>query len=417
MLRAPQNIIVFIFISAFYNTAILKAQTKTLDDYLNTALKSSPVLKDYYGQIEQSKLDSAVTVSNYKPQVNLTGQALVAPTYGQYGYDEAVTNGGNYEAIVSVSQLIFPRKEINTNKKLSNIAHQSLSNQAKQTEIQLKKDVTDKYLTICLLEQQQIYFSESDSFLVHELVLLKNLTERGIYRISDYYELSVEEQSEHTELVKLKLDMVQSFSDLNEACGISDTTHYNLEVPQIEAFKQADYRLSTKFQKYQIDSSQISFQGKLLDAEYNPHLSWYADAGMEASQPNLIYRSFGNSLGLNLSMPIYDGHKKDLKYKSLKISNDIRTNYQNFFVQNYNSHTSMLAKQIEDNRNLLVQLRKEEEQVNNWRKVNEVQLTAGNISITDFLISIRKELDVKNEITQALINQQQLQNEFNYWNQ
>src|SRR6185312_5062417 len=135
-------------------------------------------------------------------------------------------------------------------------------------------------------------------------------------------------------------------------------------------------------------------------AEYNPHLSWYADAGMEASQPNLIYRSFGNSLGLNLSMPIYDGHKKDLKYKSLKISNDIRTNYQNFFVQNYNSHTSMLAKQIEDNRNLLVQLRKEEEQVNNWRKVNEVQLTAGNISITDFLISIRKELDVKNEITQ-----------------
>src|SRR6185312_12024698 len=192
MLRAPQNIIVFIFISAFNNTAILKAQTKTLDDYLNTALKSSPVLKDYYGQIEQSKLDSAVTVSNYKPQVNLTGQALVAPTYGQYGYDEAVTNGGNYEAIVSVSQLIFPRKEINTNKKLSNIAHQSLSNQAKQTEIQLKKDVTDKYLTICLLEQQQIYFSESDSFLVHELVLLKNLTERGIYRISDYYELSVE---------------------------------------------------------------------------------------------------------------------------------------------------------------------------------------------------------------------------------
>ncbi len=417
MRRAPQNIIVFIFISAFYNTAILKAQTKTLDDYLNTALKSSPVLKDYYGQIEQSKLDSAIIVSNYKPQVNLTGQALVAPTYGQYGYDEAVTNGGNYEAIVSVSQLIFPRKEINTNKKLSNIAHQSLSNQAKQTEIQLKKDVTDKYLTICLLEQQQIYFSESDSFLVHELVLLKNLTEKGIYRISDYYELSVEEQSERTELVKLKLDMVQSFSDLNEACGISDTTHYYLAVPQIQAFKQADYRQLTMFQKYQIDSSQISFQGKLLDAEYNPHLSWYADAGMEASQPNLIYRSFGNSIGLNLSMPIYDGHKKDLKYKSLKISDDTRANYQNFFIQNYNSHTSMLAKQLEDNLNLLIQLHKEEEQINNWRKVNEVQLAAGNISITDFLISTRKELDVKNEITQALINQQQLQNEFNYWNQ
>lgn len=417
MHKVPRNIIVFLFVSVFYNTALLKAQTKTLDTYLNTALKNSPVLKDYYGQVEQNKFDSVITASNYKPQVNLSGQALVAPTYGQYGYDEAVSNGGNYEAIVSVSQLIFPRREINMNKKLSNIEHQSLSNQAKQAAIQLKKDVTDKYLAICLLEQQQAYFSKSDSFLVHELVILKSLTEKGIYRISDYYELSVEEQSEHTESAKLKLDISQSFSDLNETCGISDTTHYSLTIPQIEASGQTDYRQLTMFQKYQIDSMQISFQGKLLDAEYNPHLSWYADAGMEASQPNLIYHSFGNSIGLNLSMPIYDGHKKELKYKSLQISDDIRSNYQNFFVQNYNSHTNMLTKQIEDNRKLLIQLHQEEEEVSNWRKVNETELAAGNISITDFLISIRKELDVKNEITQALINQQQLQNEFNYWNQ
>lgn len=400
----------------FFNASGILAQTKTLDDYIQTALKNSPVLKDYYGQIEQNKVDSTLTNSNYKPQVNFTGQALYPPAYGQYGYDKTVTNGGNYEAIVGVSQLITPRKEINTNRKLSNIAHQSLSNEAKQTELQLRKDISEKYLNICLLQQQQAFLLQNDSFLLNELVIVKALTEKGIYKVSDYYELLVEEQSEHTEIAQLNIQILQSFSDLDETCGISDTTSYNLTIPKIEAYKQTDYRQLNAFQKFQIDSIQLAFQNQLLDAQYNPHLSWYADAGMLASQPNLIYRSFGNSVGLNLSVPIYDGHKKDLKHKELKISDDIRINYQDFFIQTYNSHTNLLAKQIEDEGNLIIQMRKEEEQTNKWRKVNEIQLSAGNISITDFLAAIHKELEIRNSISQAMINQQLLQNEFNYWN-
>lgn len=416
MLRKIQNIVSLLFFSLLFSFVNLKAQTKTLDDYINTALKNSPALKDYYGQIEQNKIDSTLILTNYKPQVNLTGQALYAPTYGQYGYDEAVSNGGNYEAVVSVSQLITPRKEINTNRKISNIQHQSLSNQEKQTELQLRKDVTDKYLNICLLQNQQQFFLQSDSFLVSELAIVKTLTEKGIYKVSDYYELLVEEQSEHTEIAQLKLQLTQSFSDLNEACGVSDTATYMLSTPQIEVYKQTDYRQLNAFQKFQVDSMNLAFQNQLLDAQYNPHLSWYADAGMEASQPNLIYKSFGNSLGLNLSIPIYDGHKRDLKHNELKISDEIRSNYQNFFVQTYNSHTTLLTKQMDEGAKLIVQLHAEEEQTSKWKKANEAELAAGNISITDFLLSIKKELEIKNNISQALINQQLLQNEFNYWN-
>jgi len=407
------KLLFFIFI---YSVSTVVAQTKTIDDYINIALKSSPVLKDYYGQIEQNKIDSALTNSNYKPQVNVTGQALVPPTYGKYGYDEAITNGGSYEAIISASQIITPRKEINTNRKLSNIAHQTLSNQAKQIELQLRKDIGDKYLATCLLQQQQVFFIQSDSFLVHELTILRTFTEKGMYKVSDYYELLVEEQSEHTEIAQLNLQLAQSFSDLNEACGISDTAEYRLTIPQIEVYKQNDYRQLNAYQKFQMDSMQLTFQNQLLDAQYNPHLSWYADAGMEASHPDLIYRSFGNSLGLNLSIPIYDGHKKDLKHRSLTISDNIRVNYEDFFVQTYNNHTSMIAKQIEDVAKLVVQLKMEEEDIAKWGKVNDAQLAAGNISITDFLLSVRKELEIKNNIAQAMINQQQLKNEFNYWN-
>ncbi len=105
-----------------------------------------------------------------------------------------------------------------------------------------------------------------------------------------------------------------------------------------------------------------------------------------------------------------------MQHQSLKYSEDIRSGYEHFFISNYGTRISLLAKQIEDGDKLLVQMRLEEKDVNNWIKISEQELAVGNISVTDFLLAIKKDLEVKNDLTQALINQQLLQNEFNYWN-
>ena len=276
--------------------------------------------------------------------------------------------------------------------------------------------MSDKYLNTCLLQQQVIFYKQSDSFLVKEEITIKALTEKGSYKVSDYYELLVEEQSERTQITQLYMDLTRSFSELNIACGISDTGQYKLMVPHIEPFRQNDIKQLAVYKKFQADSAKLNVQNALVDAGYKPKLSWYADAGIEASQPNLIYRSFGSSLGLNLSIPIYDGHKRSLQHQSLKYSEDIRSGYEHFFVQNYSTRINMLAKQIEDGAKLIVQLQQEAKDVNNWIKVSSAELGVGNISITDFLISLKKGLDVKNDLNEALINQQLSQDEFNYWN-
>jgi outer membrane protein TolC len=392
------------------------SQTRTLDYYVSAAISNSPTLKEDYAKIEQNNIDSTIAISEYKPQVNVTGQAIAAPTYGDFGYDEAVTNGGSYEAVVSASQLIAPRKEIKLTRTLCNYERQSLANEAKKTENELRKDVAEKYLNACLLQQQMIFYVQSDSFLVREKNILKELTDKGIYRMSDYYELAVEEQSEKTQVTQLSVQFTQAISDLNETCGINDTAFCKLSIPKIEPYKQNDIKQLIGYQKFQVDSMQLAGQQMLLDAQYYPHLSWYADAGMEASQPNLIYKSFGNSLGLNLSIPLYDGHKKELKHKSFAISDGVRSNYEQFFVKTYSTHTALLIKQMQQAAMLVTGLKNEEEQVQAWMKVNKAQIAVGNISITDFLLGLKKELEVNNDLTQALINQQLLQNEFNYWN-
>ena len=407
----------FLILSIGIFPSQVNAQAKNLDEYLNAAMANAPQVKEAYARVEQSKIDSAIVGSAYKPQVNFNGQALTAPSYGQFGYDRAITNGGTYDALVSATQIIAPRKEINMNHTLSSYERQSLSVQAKQAEIDLKKSVTEKYINICLLQQLAAFYAKSDSFLVRESGTLKILTDRGIYHMSDYYALLVEEQSERVQIAQLRVQMLQSFSDLNATCGINDTSMYILSIPHLTIYSQKDVKQLLGYQKLQYDSLQYASQQALLKAQYYPHLSWYADAGIEASQPDLIYRSIGNSLGLNLNVPIYDGHKKALKLKSIVISEGIRYGYQQYFIRSFSSQSASLIKQMENTDKLVEQLRKEELQVNEWIKVDEAQLNAGNISVTDFLIGLKKQLEVKNDIAQAIINQQLLQNEFNYRNQ
>jgi outer membrane protein TolC len=396
------------------------AQVKSLDDYLNTAIANSPVLKDYRIQLQQNSLDSMMAGTAYKPQVNFDGVALYAPAFGPYGYDQTISNGGEVSAIVSATQQITPRKQIALTRMLSATEGQGISDEAQMELNDLRKEVTNDYLNTCLLQQRVTFYMQSDSFLTKEVETVKDLAGKGSYKISDYYELLVEEQSERSQIKDLLQDLTRSFSELNVASGITDTIENKLVVPSIEPFKQNDIRQLAAYKKFQADSIKFMQQNEIVDAGYKPKLSWYADAGYESTPYDISYfphyPRLGNSLGLFLSIPIYDGNKRNLQHQSLQLSEDTRANYEHFFMVNYTTRVNSLAKQIEGERKLVLQLQDELQQAEKWMRIDEDELGVGNISVTDFLMSVKKVLDVKNDLSEARITQQLLQNEFNYWN-
>ncbi|NNM94847.1 MAG: TolC family protein [Bacteroidia bacterium] len=395
---------------------ILNAQVKNLNEYINAAIANSPSLKENALQQMQTGIDSSIAIADYRPQISANGVGYYAPVYGQYGYDQAISNGGEYAALISISQQISPRNEISLKRRLASDERSRLLADSKVKENELRKEVTDEYLNACLLQQRLVFYIQSDSFLTQQNKIVKMLADKGSYKISDYYELLVEEKSERTQIARLKIDMEQAFSVLNSSCGIMDTVQYTLPIPDIQLTEKTDVTQLAVYQEFRADSVKLTTQDKLVDAGYRPRFSWYADAGILASQPNLISRSIGNSIGLNLTVPIYDGDKRKLKHQSLQLSQDSRINYQNFFEQNYNNRIFFLAKQIVDSRKLIVQLQQEEQEVKHWIDIDQAELAAGNIPVTDFLLSLKKNLEVKNDLNEALINQQSLQNEFNYRN-
>src|SRR5450432_1778097 len=101
---------IFLILLVFCIADVIEAQQKSLDYFVQQAISNSPLLNDYRNQVQIHQVDSLRIRAAYKPQVNGTGTGLYAPIIGGYGYDGAITNGGQLTAVVGVNQALISKK-------------------------------------------------------------------------------------------------------------------------------------------------------------------------------------------------------------------------------------------------------------------------------------------------------------------
>src|SRR5665647_832668 len=121
----------------FLNFSCL-ANAQSLDFYLKKGLENSPLLKEFNNQLLSGALDSLLTSATYKPQINQVSQALYAPAAKNFGYDEAITNGGNYSALVNLVQPLFNKRIKESQFWDISLANQAIGVNAKLTETDLR---------------------------------------------------------------------------------------------------------------------------------------------------------------------------------------------------------------------------------------------------------------------------------------
>src|SRR5436309_710186 len=89
-------------------------QNNQLDYFLKEAIVNSPLLKDNQNQILLNDIDSIRILADYKPHLNFTSNNMYAPVVNGYGYDKAITNGGNLIEQLAVSKTFVNKKNIET---------------------------------------------------------------------------------------------------------------------------------------------------------------------------------------------------------------------------------------------------------------------------------------------------------------
>jgi outer membrane protein TolC len=394
--------------------ALSLVQAQPLSYFLEKGLVNSPLLKAYQNQISSATLDSMKVNASQQPQIGANAQLLYAPVWKNFGYDEAISNGGNYMATVGASQFILNHKSLNNKFENIDLQRRSVLNTSRISTQELKRTITNQYL-LSFADFSSLSFNKSFNKLIEEEKnILIQLIEGGIYKQTDYLSLLIEAQSLEILIQQLSDQYKTDIRVLNQLCGLNDTSTYNLVLPYLEQFDHNDLSTSPLFMQFKIDSLKIVNEKSAVDISYHPKLNWFADAGFVSSVPYYLQRHLGYSAGLNFSVPIYDGKQRKIDYQKLALDENTRSNYAYFFKNQYQQQIEQLKSKLKSNKDIVDRYKRQLESSEELNRLAKALLNKGNISITEFINAMRNYININNNLNQAQIQSLQIINEINY---
>ena len=391
-------------------------QKSTLDFYIQQALGNSPLLKDYQNQIESNLTDSARIRASYKPQVSGSSSDSYSPVIHGFGYDGVVTNGGQVSALVTVNQALVSKRNLSVQYQNLRIQNEGISNSAKISEHDLVRTITAQYLKAFGTLQQLNLAKEVNELLNKAMHVLKTLTERNVYRQTDYLTLLVTVQQQELSMKQLAIQFRNDFASLNYLSGVVDTAAVPLEEPALAVHALPEPDHSVFFQKYILDSLQLAHNRVLIDFSYKPKVNLYANGGFLSSFAYQAYKNFGTSFGLDLTVPIYDGKQRKLQYSKLEIAERTRVNYKSFYRNQYDQQIAQLEQQLQSTEALIGDINNQIKYSEGLIQVNARLLSTGDAKIADLVIALNNYLTAKNLLAQNKVNRLQIINQINYWN-
>ena len=151
-----------------------------------------------------------------------------------------------------------------------------------------------------------------------------------------------------------------------------------------------------------------------IELKYKLKMNWFADAGFLTSTPWNFYQHFGYSAGVNLSIPVYDGHQKTKEKQKLSIEENTRSGYRNNFKNQYDQQIQQLNDELKSLRLMTTQL--EKQLTTSEQLVNELraQLETGIIQMTEYINAVKNLRYINKSLSDNHIRIQQVINGLNY---
>jgi outer membrane protein TolC len=382
---------------------------------MEKAQNNSPLLKDLSNQIQSNTIDSLLNRATYKAQITGNLNANYAPVINGVGYDAAITNGQSVSGLVGINQKIIGKNISNSQAESFKILKESLILNKKIALKDLNKVIVDQYITAYGNAEQIVYNQKIVALLSNGANTLKKLTQNAIYKQTDYLIFLSTLKQQELQVLQLKQQYQNDLGLLNYLSGETDTTFVNLAKPDINLKTISSPEKTIFFKQFEVDSLKIVNQSKLIDNAYKPTLALLGDAGYLSSFEYQPYKNFGFSVGLGMSIPIYDGNQRSLQHQ--KNEQAVATNlaYKNHFNRQYQQRLLILNQKLKQAVETGNQLQSQLQITDALIEADKKLLLSGDAQITDFVIAIGNVITLNNSISQNKINKLLLINEINYW--
>lgn len=410
-----KSIFAVLFFSLSLYVQFVEAQEKNLDYFVNLALQNSPLIKDYHNRLQSNRIDSLRLRAELGTQVNAVSNDSYAPVIRGVGQDEAITNGANIYASLSVSKGIVSRKNLQNQVQQMELQKLSIQNPAKISEQDIRKNVIDQYISVYGLLQQVKFLGEELDLMHKQEIIFKKLTSSGIYKQTEFLAFMVLLQQQDIQLIQVRNQYRNAFRSLHYLCGVIDTATYQLAFPALKLEKLPELQKSIFYQQFVTDSLNLAISDKQIDYSYQPKLNLFGELGFNSSLTTVPWKNFGPNFGLNLSIPIYDGHQKRMQHEQIAVSEQTRKNYREFFTKQYGQQINQLILQLTDVQNLAGRIKKQITYSQTLVDADRKLLETGEVSVVEYIMAISNLLTTKNQLIQNEIEKNQIVNQLNYW--
>jgi len=401
-------------LSFFFIELISLSQTRRLDYFINEGLQNSPLLNDLQNQINSTLIDSLIVRAQRKPQIEGQSQLLYSPYNDHFGYDEVITDGGNYQITGYVSQNIFNSKTTENKYKTIDNQRQGIILNKKITVADLKRLITGLYLESYSVYSELAFNSSFLELMKDQNQVVNQFVKAGIFSQSDYLSLLVETQGQEIIISQLRNLYKKNIRLLNEACGIVDTINIELMLPEIkpaETNNKSDYLFLKQFT---IDSLQIINERTALGLRYKPSVNWFADAGILTSKPEYFYRHFGASAGFSLSISIFDGQQRKLEDQKLSIRENTRSFNNLSSRKQYDQQYLRLKGELQGIKEVRSKLATQLQISDQLVKSLKAQIETGIAKMADYLNALRNYRSINHNLNMTNIEVLSIINEMNY---
>jgi outer membrane protein TolC len=342
---------------------------------------------------------------------------MYAPVIHGWGYDPLITNIAQVSAMVQATKAFISRGYLAAQYKTIALQNRSLLDTILLSTKDLVRTITEQYITaygdqLTLDNSKELY-----DLLKTEDSLMKRLAQSNVIKQTDFLTFTVTTTQQELTYLQAQIQYNQDFLTLNFLAGIMDTSIYRIEEPKLQDSLAHDFYSSVFYQRYINDSLRIANERKLIDYSYRPSFNAFTDAGFNSSLQNTPYKNIGYSFGVNIKLPIYDGHQRVLKYRKLDIEENNRLKNKNFFINQYNQQVRQLSIQLNATSQLFEKI---QQQVNYTRALiiaDQKLLTTGDVRVTDLVVAITNYLAAQNSYRQNFVGRLKIINQINYWNQ
>jgi outer membrane protein TolC len=405
----------FLLILLLACTSNVTAQ-KGLDFYVSQALQKSPLLKEARNLVEMGMIDSLRTRAGLGFQASAISNNTYAPVFHGWGYDNTITDGTNVNAVVSVSKELTGKRNRQNRYESISLQNKSLLNNGKITEQELKKSVSELYITAFGSWQQFNFNSEMLNLLVRQKDVLKKLTQTGSVRQAEFLSFMVNLDQQELQVEHARNRYRNDFALLNFSCGLEDTSFTFMIDPNLKSEGTPDLSGTVFFQQFVLDSLKLVNADKQIDFSYQPKISLMADGGYLSTLAYQPYKNFGISAGVSVSIPIYDGGQRRMQHDQLSISQLTRMDYRDFYSSRFRQQTNLLWQQLKAKQALDPKISQQIETSKSLVEAYQKLLETGDVQMTEYLLSLGNYLSAKNMLIENTIEKYLIINELNYWN-